>query len=66
MQGAIIVGIATTTIISWIPGHAASYLGPNSILPGESILPGYYKSFHVQPLLNNGFEMPIYIKGIKL
>lgn len=33
-QGAIIVGIAVTTIISWIPGHSASYLGPNSDLPG--------------------------------
>ncbi len=35
MQGAIICGIAITTIISWIPGHAASYLGPGSNLPGE-------------------------------
>jgi xanthine/uracil/vitamin C permease (AzgA family) len=33
-KAAIIVGIATTTIISWIPGHSASYLGPNSIIPG--------------------------------
>ena len=35
VQGAIICGIAITTIISWIPGHAASYLGPGSNLPGE-------------------------------
>ena len=35
MQGAIICGIAITTIISWIPGHAASYLGPGSNLPGK-------------------------------
>ena len=33
-KAAIIVGIATTTIISWIPGHSASYLGANSIIPG--------------------------------
>ena len=38
MQGAIICGIAITTIISWIPGHAASYLGPNSNLPGKSAM----------------------------
>ncbi|BDA42913.1 Adenine/guanine permease AZG1 [Coccomyxa sp. Obi] len=33
-KGAIIVGIAVTTIISWIPGHAASYLGPSSTILG--------------------------------
>lgn len=37
-QGAIIAGIAITTIISWIPGHAASYLGPSSGILGESLL----------------------------
>ena len=36
-QGAIIAGIAIT-IISWIPGHAASYLGPSSGILGESLL----------------------------
>ena len=34
-KAAIIVGIATTTIISWIPGHAASYLGAGSNIMGE-------------------------------
>ncbi|KAK9909947.1 hypothetical protein WJX75_009918 [Coccomyxa subellipsoidea] len=33
-KGAIIAGIAITTIISWIPGHAASYLGPSSGILG--------------------------------
>ena len=37
MQGAIICGIAITTIISWIPGHSASYLGPGSNLPGKAM-----------------------------
>lgn len=37
-QGAIIAGIAITTIISWIPGHAASYLGPNSTILGDTPL----------------------------
>ena len=35
-KGAIIVGILFVTIIAWIPGHAASYLGKTSVLDGES------------------------------
>lgn len=34
-KGAIICGILFVTIIAWIPGHAASYLGKTSNLPGE-------------------------------
>lgn len=28
-------GIAFVTVIAWIPGHAASYLGAASSVPGE-------------------------------
>lgn len=37
-KGAIICGILFVTIISWIPGHAASYLGKTSNLPGAPSL----------------------------
>ena len=33
-QGALFIGIAFITVISWIPGHAASYLGAGSDIPG--------------------------------
>ena len=33
-RGAIIVGVLFSTIIAWIPGHSASYLGNTSNLPG--------------------------------
>lgn len=60
VQGAIIAGIAITTIISWIPGHAASYLGPNSILPGEFILSSCFTPCQVQPSsLNTEGEIPV-------
>lgn len=34
VNGAIMAGILFTTFISWIPGHAASFLGPTSDIPG--------------------------------
>eukprot|EP00882_Tetradesmus_deserticola_P014537 GHRQ01015460.1.p1 GENE.GHRQ01015460.1~~GHRQ01015460.1.p1 ORF type:complete len:355 (+),score=124.76 GHRQ01015460.1:692-1756(+) len=34
VKGAIMVGILFTTFISWIPNHAASFLGANSQVPG--------------------------------
>ena len=45
-KGAIIIGIAFTTFISWIPGHGASYLGNTSDLPGEAMqcTPARYES----------------------
>lgn len=33
-RGAIVVGVLFSTIIAWIPGHSASYLGKTSNLPG--------------------------------
>ena len=35
-RGAIIVGVLFSTIIAWIPGHSASYLGHTSHLPGAA------------------------------
>lgn len=34
VRAAIIVGISVTTIIAWLPGHGASYLGDTSNIPG--------------------------------
>jgi xanthine/uracil/vitamin C permease (AzgA family) len=34
VKGALMLGIVFTTAISWIPGHAASYLGAGSQVPG--------------------------------
>jgi len=34
VKGALFIGIAFVTIISWIPGHAASFLGDGSPIPG--------------------------------
>jgi AGZA family xanthine/uracil permease-like MFS transporter len=36
VKGALMLGIVFTTAISWIPGHAASYLGAGSQVPGRS------------------------------
>lgn len=38
VKAAIIIGISITTIIAWLPGHGASYLGHTSNIPGECIL----------------------------
>lgn len=35
-RGAIVVGVLFSTIIAWIPGHSASYLGKTSNLPGAA------------------------------
>lgn len=37
VKGALIIGVAFVTIISWIPGHGASYLGAGSPIPGGEI-----------------------------
>ena len=34
VKGALFIGIAFVTAVSWIPGHAASYLGAGSSIPG--------------------------------
>jgi hypothetical protein len=35
VKGSIMAGIVFATVVSWIPGHGASYLGPNTEIPGE-------------------------------
>ena len=37
VKGALIIGVAFVTIVSWIPGHGASYLGAGSPIPGGEI-----------------------------
>ena len=39
LQGSVIVGILFVTFISWIPGHAASWLGTKSQLLGGLFFP---------------------------
>lgn len=34
VKGSIMAGIVFATVVSWIPGHGASYLGPNAEIPG--------------------------------
>jgi AGZA family xanthine/uracil permease-like MFS transporter len=34
IPGSLFIGIAFVTVISWIPGHSASYLGEGSSIPG--------------------------------
>ncbi|BDA45163.1 Adenine/guanine permease AZG1 [Coccomyxa sp. Obi] len=42
-KGSIIIGIAFVTVIAWIPGHAASYLGKASSIPGGMERLEYFK-----------------------
>lgn len=37
VQGAIIIGLLFVTFISWIPNHAASYLGDQSDIEGKGL-----------------------------
>lgn len=34
VKGSLVIGILFVTVISWIPGHGASYLGPDSSIAG--------------------------------
>lgn len=49
-RGSIIVGVLFVTIIAWIPGHSASYLGHTSNLPGALLQPALL-SLTATPLL---------------
>ena len=33
-RGSVFIGIVLVTVIAWIPGHSASYLGASSSIPG--------------------------------
>lgn len=35
VKGSLVIGIVFVTVISWIPGHSASYLGAQSAIQGE-------------------------------
>ena len=34
-RGSVFIGIIFVTVIAWIPGHGASYLGAGSPIPGK-------------------------------
>lgn len=51
VKGALFIGIAYITIISWIPGHSASYLGADSSIPGGAIRMNIFKQVVAVPTL---------------
>ncbi|KAK9908098.1 hypothetical protein WJX75_002714 [Coccomyxa subellipsoidea] len=50
-KGSIIIGIAFVTVIAWIPGHAASYFGRASSIPGGQERLQYFKNVVDLPTL---------------
>eukprot|EP00889_Picochlorum_renovo_P001255 jgi/Picre1/28285/NNA_003691.t1 len=51
VKGALFIGVAFVTIISWIPGHAASYLGAGSSIPGGAMRMETFKQVVAAPTL---------------
>lgn len=51
VKGALFIGVAFVTIISWIPGHAASYLGAGASIPGGAIRMETFKQVVAAPTL---------------
>lgn len=43
VRGAVVVGIAFITFISWIPNHGATYIGASSQLPGGAARKAYFE-----------------------
>lgn len=52
VKGALFIGIAFVTVISWIPGHAASYLGEGSVIPGGEKRLDTFKNVVAAPSLS--------------
>ena len=52
VSGSIFIGVAFVTIISWIPGHAASYLGSGSPIPGGQYRMEVFKDVVAAPSLS--------------
>lgn len=52
VKGALFIGIAFITVISWIPGHAASYLGAGSSIPGGAFRMQVFKQVVAAPSLS--------------
>ncbi|KDD74028.1 hypothetical protein H632_c1638p0, partial [Helicosporidium sp. ATCC 50920] len=52
VKGALIIGIAFVTVISWIPGHAATYLGTSSSIPGGEARLDVFKQVVAVPTLS--------------
>ncbi|PSC75740.1 Adenine guanine permease AZG1 [Micractinium conductrix] len=52
VKGALIVGITFVTVISWIPGHGATYLGASSPIPGGQARMEVFKEVVAAPSLS--------------
>ncbi|KAL6779278.1 hypothetical protein ACKKBG_A11660 [Auxenochlorella protothecoides x Auxenochlorella symbiontica] len=52
VKGALIIGIAFVTVISWIPGHAATYLGSTSAIPGGEARLQVFRKIVAAPTLD--------------
>lgn len=52
VSGSLFIGIAFVTIISWIPGHGASYLGADSSIPGGQARLDVFKEVVAAPTLS--------------
>lgn len=52
VKGALFIGVAFVTIISWIPGHAASFLGEGSAIPGGEYRMDVFKQVVGVPTLS--------------
>mmetsp|Transcript_30092 Transcript_30092/g.66667 ORF Transcript_30092/g.66667 Transcript_30092/m.66667 type:complete len:637 (-) Transcript_30092:1727-3637(-) len=48
-RGAILTGILFVTFVSWIPGHAATFLGPTSPIPGGQARYDYFQKVVTLP-----------------
>lgn len=52
VKGPLFIGIAFVTMVSWIPGHAASYLGAESSIPGGATRMDVFKRVVAAPSLS--------------
>jgi adenine/guanine/hypoxanthine permease len=52
VNGSLFLGIAFVTVVSWIPGHAASYLGAESSIPGGETRMEVFKQVVAAPSLD--------------
>ena len=59
-RGSVFMGILLTTIVAWIPGHAASYLGSSSPIPGEQYVAWFWSFLAQAANVHAGYAMPMW------
>eukprot|EP01023_Acetabularia_acetabulum_P020667 TRINITY_DN207_c0_g1_i14.p1 TRINITY_DN207_c0_g1~~TRINITY_DN207_c0_g1_i14.p1 ORF type:complete len:563 (+),score=126.84 TRINITY_DN207_c0_g1_i14:182-1870(+) len=65
VKGAVMIGIIFVTVIAWIPGHGASYLGADSAIPGGEARRDEFEKVVAAPSLDKtGGEVFDGFKGI--